>query len=167
VRSYADVGIDSTKSRIIPLRRHGESDDPVIQRLYDARAVHRVRQGVSLDPAHPTDTYDVYVIDYGWFLGLLDAGRIRAFETGLDPGARFADANDIEIRAEASRPRSGRCHRGSSRPAEVLGEQVFMVAADAGAVGVDGAEPGWRRGPVVAENLIRPGGSSYAVSAAA
>jgi hypothetical protein len=89
------------KSRIIPLRRTGESDDEVIQRLYDARVIHRVRQGVSLDPNHPMDTYDIYVIDYGCFLGMLNSGRIRALEDGLDPGARFADADEVEIRARS------------------------------------------------------------------
>jgi hypothetical protein len=86
------------RSRIIPLRRDGESNEEVIQRLYDARLIHRVRQGVSLDPQHPAEVYDVYVIDYGCFLGLLDSGRIRTVADGLDPGARFADADEIEIR---------------------------------------------------------------------
>lgn len=86
------------KSRIIPLRRAGESNDKVIQDLYDARLIHRVRHGVSLDPQHPSETYDIYVIDYGCFLGLLIAGRIRTTEDGLDPGARFADSNEVEIR---------------------------------------------------------------------
>jgi hypothetical protein len=86
------------KSRIIPLRRDGESNDRTIQRLYDARLIHRVRQGVSLDPQHPSGVYDIYVIDYGCFLGLLAAGRIRTTEHGLDPGARFADSNEIEVR---------------------------------------------------------------------
>jgi hypothetical protein len=89
------------KSRIIPLRRKGESNEKVIQRLYDARLIHRVRQGVSLDPQHPSDVYDVYVIDYGCFLGLITAGRIRTSEDGLDPGARFADSNEVEIRGRA------------------------------------------------------------------
>jgi hypothetical protein len=86
------------RSRLIPLRRDGESDEEVIQRLYDARLIHRVRQGVSLDPQRPAELYDVYVIDYGCFLGLLKSGRIRTVEDGLDPGARFADADEIEIR---------------------------------------------------------------------
>lgn len=43
------------KSRIIPLRRIGESDDEIIQRLYDDRVIHRVRQGISLDPHRPTE----------------------------------------------------------------------------------------------------------------
>ncbi len=89
------------QSRIIPLRRDGESNEEVIQRLYDARLIHRVRQGVSLDPQHPAEVYDVYVIDYGCFLGLLKSGRIRTVEDGLDPGARFADANEIEIRGRS------------------------------------------------------------------
>jgi hypothetical protein len=86
------------RSRLIPLRRDGESNEEVIQRLYDARLIHRVRQGVSLDPQRPSEVYDVYVIDYGCFLGLLKSGRIRTVEDGLDPGARFADADEIEIR---------------------------------------------------------------------
>lgn len=89
------------RSRIIPLRRDGESNEEIIQRLYDARLIHRVRQGVSLDPEHPAEVYDVYVIDYGCFLGLLKSGRIRAVEDGLDPGARFADANEVEIRGRS------------------------------------------------------------------
>jgi hypothetical protein len=89
------------QSRIIPLRRELESNEDAIQRLYDARLIHRVRQGVSLDPQHPAQVYDVYVIDYGCFLGLLKAGRIRGIEDGLDPGARFADSNEIEIRARS------------------------------------------------------------------
>jgi hypothetical protein len=86
------------KSRLIPLRRDGESNEEVIQRLFDARLIHRVRQGVSLDPQRPAEVYDVYVIDYGCFLGLLKSGRIRTVQDGLDPGARFADADEIEIR---------------------------------------------------------------------
>lgn len=86
------------QSRLIPLRRDGESDEDIIQRLYDARLIHRVRQGISLDPRHPAEAYDVYVVDYGCFLGLLASGRIRATQDGLDPSARFADANEIELR---------------------------------------------------------------------
>ena len=86
------------KSRIIPLRHDGESDDEIIQRLYDARVIHRVRQGMSLDSQHPTETYDIYVIDYGCFLGLVRSRRIGAVNNALDPGARFADAGEIEIR---------------------------------------------------------------------
>jgi hypothetical protein len=89
------------KSRIIPLRRERESNEDVIRRLYDARLIHRVRQGVSLDPQRPAEVYDVYVVDYGCFLGLLKSGRIRGIEDGLDPGARFADANEIEIRGRS------------------------------------------------------------------
>ena len=89
------------KSRIIPLRRDGESDEKVIQRLYDARLIHRVRQGISLDPQHPSETYDIYVIDYGCFLGLVMTGRIRTTQDGLDPGARFADVNEVEIRGRS------------------------------------------------------------------
>jgi hypothetical protein len=101
------------KSRIIPLRRDGESDDEVIQRLYDARVIHRVRQGLRLDAQHPTEVYDVYVIDSGAFLGLITTGKIRPAQDGLDPGARFADAAEIEIRG----PTFVRMpHRWYSRP---------------------------------------------------
>jgi hypothetical protein len=89
------------RSRLIPLRRHGESDEDVIQRLYDARLIHRVRQGVSIDAQQPFETYDVYVIDYGCFLGLLHSGRIHSVQEALDPGARFADLDEIEIRSRS------------------------------------------------------------------
>jgi hypothetical protein len=89
------------RSRIIPLRRHGESDEEVIQRLYDARLIHRVRQGVSIDQQRPFETYDIYVIDYGCFLGLLHSGRVHSVQDGLDPGARFADLDEIEIRSRS------------------------------------------------------------------
>jgi hypothetical protein len=63
------------QSRLIPLRRDGESDD--------------------VDPQCPTEMYDVYLVDYGCFLGLLTSDRISAVENGLDPGASFADALEI------------------------------------------------------------------------
>jgi hypothetical protein len=89
------------KSRIIPLRRNGESDDDLVEKLYDARVIHRVRQGLCLDAQHPTEMYDVYVIDAGAFLGLITAGRIRPVDDGLDPGARFADIGEIEARGRS------------------------------------------------------------------
>jgi hypothetical protein len=104
------------RSRIIPLRRDGESNEEVIQRLYDARLIHRVRQGVSLDPQHPAEVYDVYVIDYGCFLGLLKSGRIRTVEDGLDPGARFADADEIEIRGRTFVRMQPGWYRAAGRP---------------------------------------------------
>jgi hypothetical protein len=89
------------KSRIIPLCHDGESNDEIIERLYDARVLHRVRQGVSLDPQRPTEIYGIYVIDHGCFLGLVSSGLIRAIDNGLDPGARFADIGEIEIRGRS------------------------------------------------------------------
>jgi len=89
------------KSRIIPLRRSSESSDDVIEKLYDARVIHRVRQGLCLDAQHPTEMYDVYVIDAGAFLGLITAGKIRPVDDGLDPGARFADIGEIEARGRS------------------------------------------------------------------
>jgi len=86
------------RSRIVPLRRDSESNDDIIQRLYDARVVHRVRQGLSLDRQRPTEMYDVYVLDTGAFLGLVAAGKIRPSEDGLDSVARFADEGEIELR---------------------------------------------------------------------
>ena len=58
------------KARVIPLRRDGESDDVLIRGLYDARVIHRVKQGMSLNPSRPAELYDVYVVDSGAFLGL-------------------------------------------------------------------------------------------------
>lgn len=77
-------------TRNVYLRRHGESDSDVIQSLYDARLVHRVQQGVSLDEGDFADTYDVYVVDYGCFVQLLNSGQIRNVRDGLgDSTARF------------------------------------------------------------------------------
>ena len=103
------------RSRIIPLRRKGESDEDIIQYLYDARLIHRVRQGASIDPQRPIETYDIYVIDYGCFLGLLQSGRIHSTQDGLDPGARFADADEIEIRSRSftAKPRGWYRHLSS------------------------------------------------------
>jgi hypothetical protein len=89
------------RSRIVPLRRDSESNDDIIQRLYDARVIHRVRQGIFLDPQRPTEMYDVYVIDSGAFLGLVTAGKIRPTADGLDSVARFADEGEIEIRGRS------------------------------------------------------------------
>jgi hypothetical protein len=89
------------QSRIIPLRRNGESNDELIDRLYDARVIHRVRQGLNLDVQHPAEMYDVYVVDAGAFLGLISTGKIRPVDDGLDPGARFADIGEIEARARS------------------------------------------------------------------
>ena len=89
------------RSRIIPLRRDGESDDLAIEQLYDARVIHRVRQGLGLDPQRPTELYDVYVVDIGAFLGMIGNKQVRPWEDGLDAGARFADDGEIEVRGKS------------------------------------------------------------------
>lgn len=98
------------RSRVIPLRRDGESDDDVIRLLYDARVLHRVRQGISVDPDQPATLYDIYLLDYGAFLGLDTPGR----SNGLDPGARFADSDQIDTRSRLITLRPPRWY--STRP---------------------------------------------------
>lgn len=101
-------------SRLVPLRRDGESDDDVIRRLYDARVIHRVRQGISLDPTRPTTLFDIYLMDMGAFLGIKP--RARSGDSGLDMGARFADADQIEIRGRTFSRLPPRWYSERSRP---------------------------------------------------
>lgn len=105
------------RSRIIPLRRDGESDDETIQQLYDARVIHRVRQGLCLDLQHPTEPYDIYVLDTGAFLGLIGTQQVHPWEDGLGAGARFADDGEIEIRGRSFVRLSPRWYRQPQRTA--------------------------------------------------
>lgn len=101
---------------MIPLRRDGESDgesdDEIIQRLYDARVLHRVREGLTFDPDHPATLYDIYLLDYGAFLGLRIPGRIN----GLDPGARFADSDQLDTKGRIIGRQAPRWYTERSRP---------------------------------------------------
>lgn len=87
----------------------------LICRLYDARVIHRVKQGMSLNPSRPSELYDVYVIDSGAFLGLPVTGKARARHAALDPAARFADAAEIETRVHITAPRPPRWYRQRPR----------------------------------------------------
>jgi hypothetical protein len=95
------------KSRVLYLRRHGESNDPVIQQLYDARLIHRVRQGI-LDADDPSIKFDVYLVDYGCFVDLMSGGRLRAIDDGLARELRLVDDTNVRInsRSYATLPRA-------------------------------------------------------------
>jgi hypothetical protein len=88
------------KTRVLKLKRRGESDHPLVLQLYDKRLLHRVRQGVSAEVDTPSTLYDVYVLDFGCFIGLLGSGRLVAVDDGMARTARFADDAGVMIRSK-------------------------------------------------------------------
>jgi hypothetical protein len=69
--------------REIALKRYGESDNPVVQELYDNRLLHRIRQGVVLDDDYSTK-FDLYLVDFGCFVDLLSRGSGHTISDGTD-----------------------------------------------------------------------------------
>jgi hypothetical protein len=69
--------------REIALKRYGESDNPVVQELYDNRLLHRIRQGVILDDDYTTK-FDLYLVDFGCFVDLLSRGSGHTISDGTD-----------------------------------------------------------------------------------
>ena len=75
------------------------TDSPMIrlvQGLYDARLIHRVRQGISLDPDSHATNFGIYVVDFGCFSNLIASGKLRLVDDGLLRSARFV--NDAGVR---------------------------------------------------------------------
>jgi len=72
-------------TRVLPVTRSGELNDPRIQELYDLRLIHRVRQAVALDKANYSRKFDIYVVDFGCFIDLIANGRVRAAKDGSPP----------------------------------------------------------------------------------
>jgi hypothetical protein len=71
------------ETRVLVLRRPHESDNPLIQSLYDNRLIHRMQQGVFVDDDYSAK-YDVYLVDYGCFANILARGEGRAVNDGTD-----------------------------------------------------------------------------------
>lgn len=69
--------------REIALKRYGESDNLVVQELYDNRLLHRIRQGVILDDDYTTK-FDLYLVDFGCFVDLLSRGGGHTISDGTD-----------------------------------------------------------------------------------
>jgi hypothetical protein len=73
----------SIECRQLALRRPSESDDPVIQSLYDNRLLHRIQKGVTLDNDY-SEKYDLYLVDFGCFVDLFLRGEGLAVSDGTD-----------------------------------------------------------------------------------
>jgi hypothetical protein len=71
------------ETRVLVLRRRYESDNPLIQSLYDNRLIHRMQQGVFVDDDYSAK-FDVYLVDYGCFANILASGEGRAVNDGTD-----------------------------------------------------------------------------------
>ena len=72
-----------TNSRQLVLRRPTESDDPLVQALYDNRLIHRIQQAVTLHDDYLAK-YDLYLVDFGCFVDILLRGGGRAVSDGTD-----------------------------------------------------------------------------------
>jgi hypothetical protein len=73
----------SIESRQLALRRPSESDDPLIQSLYDNRLLHRIEKGVTIDNDFSVK-YDLYLVDFGCFVDLFLRGEGLAVSDGTD-----------------------------------------------------------------------------------
>jgi hypothetical protein len=71
------------ESRQLALLRPAESDDPVIQSLYDNRLLHRIEKGVTLDNDY-SQKYDLFLVDFGCFVDLFLRGEGLAVNDGTD-----------------------------------------------------------------------------------
>jgi hypothetical protein len=81
--SYIVQRCVSIECRQLALRRPTESDDPVIQTLYDNRLLHRIQKGVTLDNDY-SQKYDLYLVDFGCFVDLFLRGEGLAVSDGTD-----------------------------------------------------------------------------------
>jgi hypothetical protein len=75
------------ESRLIALRRPLQSQNDVVADLYDQRLIHRRGQGVSLPDKPAGEHYDIFQVDLGCFVDLINRGQLRLLDQGLrDPG---------------------------------------------------------------------------------
>lgn len=84
------------RTRVVYLRRPGESDDPLIRQLCDARLIHRTRRGV-VEVGDTATAYDVYLLDYGCFVDVMAGGGLRALEPGLARELRHVRDRDAGV----------------------------------------------------------------------
>jgi hypothetical protein len=70
-------------SRQLVLLRPSESDNPLVQALYDNRLLHRIQQGITLD-SEVGKRFDLYLVDYGCFVDILLRGEGRAVNDGTE-----------------------------------------------------------------------------------
>lgn len=75
------------ETRVLVLRRPHESDNYLVQTLYDNRLIHRIEQGVMMGNDYSTK-YDLYLVDFGCFVNMLSRGETRAVNDGTDVVSR-------------------------------------------------------------------------------
>jgi hypothetical protein len=75
------------ETRVLVLRRPQESDNALVQTLYDNRLIHRIEQGVMMGDDYSI-RYDLYLVDFGCFVNILSRGEARAVNDGTDTVSR-------------------------------------------------------------------------------
>jgi hypothetical protein len=75
------------ETRVLALRRPAESDNYLVQSLYDNRLIHRIEQGVMMGNDYSVK-YDLYLVDFGCFVNMLSRGETRAVDDGTDTVSR-------------------------------------------------------------------------------
>jgi hypothetical protein len=75
------------ETRVLILRRPRESDNYLVQTLYDNRLIHRIEQGVMMGSDYSVK-YDLYLVDFGCFVNILSRGETRAVNDGTDTVSR-------------------------------------------------------------------------------
>jgi len=71
------------ETRVLVLRRPHESDNYLVQTLYDNRLIHRIEQGVMMGNDYSVK-YDLYLVDFGCFVNMLSRGETRVVNDGTD-----------------------------------------------------------------------------------
>ncbi len=75
------------ETRVLVLRRPQESDNYLVQTLYDNRLIHRIEQGVMIGNDYSV-RYDLYLVDFGCFVNMLSRGETRVVNDGTDTVSR-------------------------------------------------------------------------------
>jgi hypothetical protein len=75
------------ETRVLVLRRPRESNNYLVQILYDHRLIHRIEQGVMMGDDYSVK-YDLYLVDFGCFVNMLSRGDVRAVNDGTDTVSR-------------------------------------------------------------------------------
>ena len=75
------------ETRVLVLRRPHESDNYLVQTLYDNRLIHRIEQGVMMGNDYSVK-YDLYLVDFGCFVNMLARGETRVVNDGTDTVSR-------------------------------------------------------------------------------
>jgi hypothetical protein len=72
---------------VLVLRRPYESDNYLVQTLYDNRLIHRIEQGVMIGSDYSVH-YDLYLVDFGCFVNRISRGETRVVNDGTDTVSR-------------------------------------------------------------------------------